>query len=118
MAAQFATQIGGSATPAATLTSDQKQALQNLHDAATSFEGVFLQMVMSAMRDTVPKTTIFGRESISESTWQGMLDDQYSQQMAQSGGFGLAHQLEQQMRSLVLSNAAAEAQSRVRSFEP
>lgn len=95
------------------LTADQQRALKNLHDAATQFEGVFLQMVMSAMRDTVPQESIFGQDSASESTWQSMLDDQYSQQMASTGGFGLAAQLEQQMRPLVLGNAAHEASANV-----
>jgi Rod binding domain-containing protein len=95
------------------LTPVQQSALKNLHDAATQFEGVFLQMVMSAMRDTVPQESIFGQESASESTWQSMLDDQYSQQMANTGGFGLAAQLEQQMRPLVLGNAAHEASANV-----
>lgn len=97
----------------ARLTPDQQRALKNLHDAATQFEGVFLQMVMSAMRDTVPQSSIFGQDSASESTWQSMLDDQYSQQMASTGGFGLAAQLEQQMRPLVLGNAAHEASANV-----
>jgi Rod binding domain-containing protein len=95
------------------LTADQQKALKNLHDAATQFEGVFLQMVMSAMRETVPQTSIFGQDSVSESTWQSMLDDQYSQQMASTGGFGLASQLEQQMRPLVLGNAHHEASANV-----
>jgi peptidoglycan hydrolase FlgJ len=101
-------------------TPAQKQALQNLHDAATEFEGVFLQMVMSSMRDTVPQDSIFGQESSSEQTWQSMLDDQYSQQMAKSGGFGLAAQLEQQMRSSVLANATNESRVHVneRAIEP
>jgi Rod binding domain-containing protein len=97
------------------LSAEQQRALKNLHDAATQFEGVFLQMVMSAMRETVAKSTIFGQESVSESTWQSMLDDQYSQQLAGTGGFGLAAQLEQQMRPLVLGNARAEANANVQS---
>jgi peptidoglycan hydrolase FlgJ len=102
------------------LSPDQKRALQNLHDAATEFEGVFLQMVMSSMRDTVPQDSIFGQESSSEQTWQSMLDDEYSQQMAKSGGFGLAAQLEQQMRPAVLANAANESRIHVneRAIEP
>ena len=95
------------------MTADQKAALGKLHDAATQLEGVFLQMVMSAMRDTVPQQSIFGTESASESTWQSMLDDQYSQQMASTGGFGLAAQLEQQMRGRVLGNASNEANANV-----
>jgi flagellar protein FlgJ len=105
--------LGGPTQSAPPLTAVQKKALANLHDAATQFEGVFLQMVMSAMRDTVPKTSIFGQESVSESTWQSMLDDQYSQQMASTGGLGLAAQLEQQMRGLVLGNARNEANANV-----
>jgi peptidoglycan hydrolase FlgJ len=95
------------------LTAEQQQALAKLHQAATQFEGVFLQMVMSAMRDTVPKESIFGTNSVSEDTWQSMLDDQYSQALANSGGFGLAKQLESQMRAQVLGNAHREAHTQV-----
>jgi Rod binding domain-containing protein len=95
------------------LTPEQKAALAKLHEAATQFEGVFLQMVMSSMRDTVPKESIFGKDSASEETWQGMLDDEYSQAMAKSGGLGLAEQLERQMRPQVLGNAASEAKTQV-----
>jgi len=105
--------LGAATHSAPPLTAEQKKALANLHDAATQLEGVFLQMVMSAMRDTVPKQSIFGEESASESTWQSMLDDQYSQQMAGTGGFGLAAQLETQMRGLVLGNARNESHANV-----
>jgi flagellar protein FlgJ len=97
----------------APLNNEQKQALANLHKAATQFEGVFLQMVMSSMRDTVPQDTLFGKDSSSEQTWQGMLDNEYSQQMAKSGGVGLAEQLERQLRNVVLSNAHNEANANV-----
>jgi flagellar protein FlgJ len=107
---------GVTAAPAAAsaqtpLTADQKKALANLHTAASQFEGVFLQMVMSAMRATVPQDSIFGEDSGSGQMWQSMLDDEYSQQMAKSGGIGLATQMERQMRAAVLANAHNEAQS-------
>jgi len=108
--------IGAASAQAAAaqpLTADQKEALAKLHDAATKFEGVFLQMVMSSMRDTVPKESIFGKDSASEETWQGMLDNEYSQAMAKSGGLGLAAQLEHQLRAQVLGNAASEAHTQV-----
>jgi len=101
-----------SAVTAATappLTDDQKKALQNLHSAATQFEGVFLQMVMDAMRNTVPQNTLFGQDSASEQTWQSMLDNEYAQQLSKGGGVGLAAQMERQMRAAVLANAKAEA---------
>lgn len=91
------------------LTAEQKQALKRLHDASTQLEGVFLQMVMSAMEDTVPKESIFGKESASEETWQSMLNDQRAQAIAQSGSLGIGKILEDQMRNQVLSDAHQEA---------
>jgi flagellar protein FlgJ len=96
------------------LTPEQKEALAKLHDAATKFEGVFLQMVMKSMRDTVPKDSIFGKDSAgAQDTWTSMLDDEYSQAMSKSGGLGLAKQLEDQLRPQVLGDAEQEAHTQV-----
>lgn len=101
------------------LTPEQKQALAKLHDAATQFEGVFLEMLMNAMQDTVPQQTIFGQEDSSEQTWQGMLNDERAQAISKNDSFGLARQLEQQLRPEVLGNAAQEAKTDVdRRIEP
>jgi Rod binding domain-containing protein len=91
------------------LTPQQQKALAKLHDAATQFEGVFVEMLMNAMQDTVPEQTIFGKEDSSEQTWQGMLNDERAQEMAKNGSFGLAKQLEEQMRNQVLADASHEA---------
>jgi Rod binding domain-containing protein len=105
---------GAQAAESKPLTPEQKVALAKLHDAATKFEGVFLQMVMSSMRETVPKDSIFGKDSAgAQETWQGMLDDEYSQAMSKSGGLGLAKQLEDQLRPQVLSDAAQESHTQV-----
>jgi len=97
------------AQSAQNLTPVQKAALAKLHDAATQFEGVFLEMLMNAMQDTVPQQTIFGQQSASESTWQSMLNDERAQAIAKDGSFGLAQQLESQLRNQVLSDASQEA---------
>lgn len=91
------------------LTPVQKQALSRLHDATTQLEGVFLQMVMSAMNDTVPKDSIFGQESSSEQTWEGMLSDERAQAIAKSGSLGIGKILEHQLKSQVLGDAQQEA---------
>lgn len=103
--------IGGAqpVKPAQELTPVQKQALTRLHDAATQLEGVFLQMVLSAMNDTVPKDSIFGQESASEQTWQSMLSDERAQAMAKNGGLGIGKILEDQLRNQVLGDAQHEA---------
>ncbi len=100
-------------TQAQPLTPVQQEALARLHQAATKLEGVFLQMVMSSMQDTVPKDSIFGKQSASESTWQGMLNDERAQAMAKSGAVGIAKVLEEQLRSQVLGDAQREAHVQV-----
>ncbi|HUA08813.1 MAG TPA: rod-binding protein [Candidatus Acidoferrales bacterium] len=95
--------------PTNSYTPEQKQALAKLHDAATQFEGVFLEMVMNAMQDTVPQQTLFGTDDSAEQTWQSMLNDERAEAMAKDGGFGLAEQLENQLRGAVLGDAGHEA---------
>jgi Rod binding domain-containing protein len=95
--------------PTQNLTDTQKAALAKLHTVAQQFEGVFLEMLMNAMQDTVPQQTIFGGDNSAEQTWQGMLNDERAQAMSKDGGFGLASQLENQMRSQVLGDATHEA---------
>ena len=97
------------ASSAQQLTPDQQGALKRLHQAATQLEGVFLNMVFSAMRETIPKDSVFGKQSAAEETFQGMLDTQRADQMAQTGSFGIAKVLERQLRSSVLADASHEA---------
>jgi flagellar protein FlgJ len=100
-------------------TPQQKQALERLHTAATQLEGVCLDMLFSAMRETVPQQSIFGKQSAGEQTFQTMLDEQRSQQMAQSGSMGIAKVLEEQLKQSVLADASREAKSQVpRELEP
>ncbi|HLI97927.1 MAG TPA: rod-binding protein [Candidatus Baltobacteraceae bacterium] len=100
-------------------SAQQQAALERLHTAATQLEGVFLNMLFSAMRDTVPKESIFGKESNAEETFQTMLDDQRSQQMAKSGSFGIAKVLEEQLKQSVLSDASRESKTQIPSeLEP
>jgi flagellar protein FlgJ len=95
------------------LTPQQKAALNRLHTAATQLEGVFLDMLFSAMRETVPQQSIFGQESNGEQTFQTMLDEQRAQSMAQSGNLGIARVLEQQLRQSVLSDASRESKTQI-----
>lgn len=101
------------------LTADQKKALDRLHSAATQLEGVFLDMLFTAMRGTVPKESIFGKESNAEETFQTMLDEQRSQSVAQSGSFGIARVLEEQLKQSVLSDASRESKTEIpRDLQP
>jgi len=98
----------------APLTPEQKAALSRLHEAATQLEGVFLEMVMNSMQDTVGKESIFGQDDTqSEETWQGMLNNERSEAIAKSGSLGISKVLEEQLKSQVLSDAPREAQTDV-----
>ena len=101
------------------LTPQQTQALERLHSAATQLEGVFLDMLFTAMRETVPKESIFGKQSMAEDTFGQMLDEQRSQAVAQSGSFGIAKVLESQLRASVLADASRESKTQLpRELEP
>ena len=100
--------VGKSQQPAP-LTPEQQSALKKLHEAATQLEGVFMQMVMNAMEDTVPKDSIFGKQDPGTETWQSMLNDQRAQAIAQSGSLGIARVLEEQLKGQVLADAHHEA---------
>jgi len=95
------------------LTADQQKALDRLHQAATQLEGVFLNMLFSEMRKTVPQNSIFGKNSQTEDVFQGMLDQQRADAMAKSGSFGIARVLENQLRESVLSDSKREAQTQL-----
>ena len=89
--------------PAAQLTADQQAALKKLHAAATQLEGVFVGMLYKEMQSTVPKDGILGKQSNAESMWQDMLADKQSDAIAQSGSFGIAKMIENQLRAQVLA---------------
>lgn len=56
---------------------------------AQQFESIFINQMVGAMRKTVSKDS-FVPESHAEKVYQGMLDSEYSQRMAESGQFGLS----------------------------
>ncbi len=84
-----------------------------MHTAATQLEGVFLDMLFGAMRQTVPQQSIFGKESGAEQTFQTMLDEQRSQEIAKTGSFGIAKVLEEQLKQSVLADAGRESKLHV-----
>jgi len=67
-----------------------------LRAAAKQFETVFMSMVLKSMRDTVPKDGLMSGGS-EEQMFQGMLDQQFAQSMADGKGAGLADLIVQQL---------------------
>jgi flagellar protein FlgJ len=80
----------GSATTAAQSAEDKK-----LKAACRDMEAVFLNMLLSRMRATVPKNTL--TNSNQQEIVQSMLDSELTQGMARAGGTGLADMLYRQL---------------------
>jgi flagellar protein FlgJ len=67
-----------------------------LKKACQDFESIFLNQMLSKMREAVPKSDLMGH-SQAEETFQGMLDDELAKQMSANGGIGLGATLYRQI---------------------
>jgi hypothetical protein len=106
--------LGSTAVPKPELTAEQKLALKHLHETAQQFESLFVNMLFKSMREAAPQTSITGdKQSPAETTFTEMLDEKRSESMAQTGAFGLAKVLEDQLKASVLANPSQAAKSRV-----
>lgn len=86
----------------ATAKSDEDAKLKK---ACKEMEAVFLNMMLSSMRATVPKGNLLGNSS-QEQMLTSMLDTELTKNMAQAGGMGLADMLYRQ-----LSKSAVKGQA-------
>jgi|GEM_PF-1445505 Rod binding domain-containing protein len=93
------------------LTAEQQAGLKKLHDAATQLEGVFVGMLFKEMHSSVPKDTIFGKQSNADDMWQSMLDEKQSDAIAKTGSFGIAKMVESQLRAQVIGSSASASLS-------
>lgn len=118
-AATFAGTLGSTLAGATSvakpvLTAEQKEALKRLHATAQQFESLFVNMVFKSMRAASPQTSISGeKQSSAETTFTEMLDEKRSESMAQTGAFGIAKVLEDQLKASVLANPAQAAKARL-----
>lgn len=79
-----------------------------LAQAARQFEAVFLQTMLKAMRESVPRAGML--DSDAGRMYEGLLDQQLAQVLANRAGTGLAAELERQLaRSLPPAGAGAVA---------
>ncbi|MBV1929334.1 MAG: flagellar assembly peptidoglycan hydrolase FlgJ [Gammaproteobacteria bacterium] len=78
-----------------------------LSGAARQFESVFVQMMLKAMRDTVPEGGLFDSEQ--SDFYEGMFDQQISLNIANGKGIGLAEVIERQMSGMQGGAPAGDA---------
>ncbi|MBP2639153.1 MAG: flagellar rod assembly protein/muramidase FlgJ [Firmicutes bacterium] len=70
---------------------------KKMREACQGMEAIFLNLMLSRMRDTVPKSGLTGSSS-QESIMRSMLDTEMTKNLAQSGGIGLADMIYRQLR--------------------
>jgi len=71
-----------------------------LMEAAQQFEGLFLNMLLSEMRKTVPDTDLFG-DKRAEKLFQSMLDQEIADHSVKSQSLGLAKMIYDQLARYV-----------------
>lgn len=65
--------------------------------ALKGLERLFLYQLLQEMRKTVPKSSLFGSSS-QQDYFEEMFDDCLAGQLAESGQFGIAKQMQDQLR--------------------
>ena len=69
---------------------------KKMREACQGMEAVFLNLMLSRMRDTVPKSGLTGSSS-QENIMRSMLDTEMTKNLAQTGGIGLADMIYRQL---------------------
>ena len=72
-------------TPQSAIRNPQSEEAQKLRRVAQDFEGVFVGMLLKAMRSTVGKGGLF-REGSDTKMFQEMFDEELGRSIARSGG--------------------------------
>ena len=94
-------------TAAAAATDSKEEA--KLKKVCKDMEAVFLNLLLSKMRDTVPESSLTGNSS-HEKTMRSLLDSEMTKNMAQAGGIGLADMIYRQLS--VTAGSANKSQAR------
>jgi flagellar protein FlgJ len=69
---------------------------KKIHQTAVDFEAQFLSQMLQPMFEGIEVDAPFGGGH-AEKMWQSMLVNEYGKSLAQSGGIGLAEQVERQL---------------------
>ncbi len=103
--------LQATANTAKTADAASKAALQDkkLREACQGFEAMFLNLMYTQMRETVPENTLFG-ESNGDKIMQSMLDTEMMNQASKAGGMGLGDMLYKQLK---LDDKASQDTARI-----
>lgn len=94
---QLGTEFASHLAKAAQGSADNKETVR-LKSACRDLEAVFLNMMWTSMRATVPKASLMGG-GFGEDIMRSMQDTELTKTMAQAGGMGLADMLYRQLKT-------------------
>jgi len=95
--------LSATRTPHTLAGSSQMEAIRR---QAVELEGVFLNTLVSQMFSGIDTDGAFGG-GFAEETWRSMQSEQYAQQLAETGGIGLADQIMAEMLRIQEQNQFA-----------
>ena len=85
-------------TPALNMTGTSRaEKPADMKKACQQFEGYFLNLMFTEMRKSIPKSTLLKDDAGQEQTFQEMMDQKVSDNMAERGDFGLAKMMYAQL---------------------
>ncbi len=70
-----------------------------LRKACQDFEALLVRQLLSKMRSSIPKNDLFGSRD-KEEIFQGMLDEEYANQISASDSLGLGEMLYAQLSTM------------------
>jgi flagellar protein FlgJ len=68
-----------------------------LRKVCQDMEAVFLNLMLTQMRATIPKTGLTGGQSNADGIYQSLLDTEMTKEMAAAGGVGIADAMYRQL---------------------
>lgn len=92
--------------PATTASATQPRNIEQLRAQAEELESVFLNTLIKQMFSGIKTDQSSFGGGFAEETWRGMQSEQLANQIAQSGGLGIAESL---MGDLIAMQEAAQA---------
>lgn len=73
---------------------------QQLMDACSGFESMFVSQLLNEMRKSIPKGNLFG-ESKGEELTESLMYDEYAKALSGGNGIGMANILYQQLKDSI-----------------
>lgn len=70
-----------------------------MKEVSQEFESLFIEMMFKEMNKTINKVDIFGTNNPGKEIFNDMLCTEYAKETSKIGGFGLAHMIEQSLKS-------------------